>query len=215
MNYDRGVVQLQEHSSAETRRRSWLVRRVSGLQSLHSADESGRSSRLSGRAKALLTIFAMILCLASLSAQPKQKVPPFLQNQPAPQVVELEGKTFLVPDFSIAPALAGTGGAEFITNTPLGFLATRRTKTGLQIDLRRFRDVFRIDEFYRSTPNPLAVTEGLGRTPNGPVFDFTKSAPHLAFFCRLEINEDKGFIIPAKFRLGGHTYWQDNLSRRD
>jgi hypothetical protein len=160
-------------------------------------------------------VFALLLLPVLLAAQPKQEIPPFLQFQPAPQTVELEGKTFLMPDFSIAPAFASTGSAEFITNTPLGFLATRRTKTGLQIDLRRFRDVFRIDEFYRSAPNPLSVTEGLGRTPNGPVFDFTKSAPHLAFFCRLEINEDKGFVIPAKFRLGGHTHWQDQLSRRD
>lgn len=44
-------------------------------------------------------------------------------------------------------------------------------------------------------------------------FDFTRTAPHLAFFCRLEINEKAGGIIPAKFRLGGHRYWQDNLLR--
>lgn len=45
-------------------------------------------------------------------------------------------------------------------------------------------------------------------------FDFTRTAPHLAFFCRLEINEKAGNVIPAKFRLGGHSYWQDNLMRR-
>lgn len=160
-------------------------------------------------------ILLLLLFPVFLVAQPKQEIPPFLQNQSAPQIVELEGKTYVVPDFSIAPAYAGTGTAEFITSTPFGFLATRRTSSGLQIDLRRYRDVFRVAEFYRSAPNPLTVTEGLGRTPSGPVFDFTQSAPHLAFFCRLEINEDKGFIIPAKFRLGGHTYWQDNLGRRD
>lgn len=44
-------------------------------------------------------------------------------------------------------------------------------------------------------------------------FDFTRTAPHLAFFCRLEINEKAGGVIPAKFRLGGHRYWQDNLLR--
>ncbi|MFK8164026.1 MAG: hypothetical protein AB8H12_16395 [Lewinella sp.] len=150
-----------------------------------------------------------------LAAQPKQDIPPFLQRQSTSQTVELEGKTYVLPDFSIAPAYSGTTGLEIITNTPLGYLVTQQTRTGLQIDLRRFRDVFRVDEFYRSTPNPLLVTEGLGRTANGPVFDFTKSAPHLAFFCRLEINEKAGFVIPAKFRLGGHTYWQDNLSKRD
>jgi len=164
---------------------------------------------------ASLLLLTFLCTSGPAQAQREQIIPPFLRDQPAPQTVELAGKTFLVPDFSIAPSFAGTGSAEFITNTPFGFLATRRTKTGLQIDLRRFRDVFRIDEFYRSTPNPLLVTEGLGRTANGPVFDFTKSAPHLAFFCRLEINEKAGFVIPAKFRLGGHTYWQDNLSRRD
>jgi len=176
-----------------------------------------RSAKKEVRRAALAAskILLLLLLPLSLSAQPKQKVPPFLQNQPTPKTVELKGETYVLPDFSIAPAFAGTGGTEFITSTPLGFLATRSTKTGLQIDLRRYRDVFRIAEFYRSTPNPLKVTEGLGRTPNGPVFDFTKSAPQLAFFCRLEINEKAGFVIPAKFRLGGHTHWQDQLSRRD
>jgi len=45
-------------------------------------------------------------------------------------------------------------------------------------------------------------------------FDFTRTAPHLAFFCRLEINEAAGNIIPVRFRLGGHRYWQDDLRRR-
>lgn len=44
-------------------------------------------------------------------------------------------------------------------------------------------------------------------------FDFTRTAPHLAFFCRLEINEEAGYVIPVKFRLGGHQHWQDNLLR--
>lgn len=59
-------------------------------------------------------------------------------------------------------------------------------------------------------------------TPDAPTisyslkpFDFTQTAPHLAFFCRLEINEKAGFVIPAKFRLGGHRYWQDELGRRE
>ncbi|MBC6993519.1 hypothetical protein QWY85_16170 [Neolewinella lacunae] len=50
---------------------------------------------------------------------------------------------------------------------------------------------------------------------SAPAFDFTRTAPHLAFFCRLEINEKAGAIIPAKFRLGGHTHWQDALWRRE
>ena len=59
-------------------------------------------------------------------------------------------------------------------------------------------------------------TPGL-RTPppaQPAAFDFSRTAPHLAFFCRLEINEAAGNIIPVKFRLGGHRYWQDELLRR-
>ncbi|MGK0452006.1 MAG: hypothetical protein ACJAXE_002677 [Neolewinella sp.] len=124
--------------------------------------------------------------------------------------MELDGKVYRLPDFSLAP-----GGQEFISKTPFGHLAVRDGSDGLKIDLRRYRDVFRTAEFFRSAPNPLLVTEGLGRTANGPVFDFTKSAPHLAFFCRLEINEKAGGTIPAKFRLGGVRHWQDDLPRRD
>ena len=50
--------------------------------------------------------------------------------------------------------------------------------------------------------------------PQPQTFDFTRTAPHLAFFCRLEINEAAGNVIPVKFRLGGHRYWQDDLLRR-
>lgn len=59
--------------------------------------------------------------------------------------------------------------------------------------------------------SPVAVPA----TPIPEPFDFTKTAPHLAFFCRLEINEKAGFVIPAKFRLGGHRYWQDELGKRE
>lgn len=63
---------------------------------------------------------------------------------------------------------------------------------------------------------PLSAFERQPVTGNRqPIpFDFTRTAPHLAFFCRLEINEKAGNIIPAKFRLGGHRHWQDNLSKR-
>lgn len=162
----------------------------------------------------LLLLVWVVIGFSGVQAQRGQEIPPFLREVPAPQTVELEGRTFTVPDFSIAPALGG-GGQEFITQTPFGFLAVRETSKGFALDLRRYRDVFRAAEFFRSAPNPLLVTEGLGRTPDGSVFDFTKSAPHLAFFCRLEINEAKGGAIPARFRLGGHRYWQDELSKRD
>lgn len=160
--------------------------------------------------------FVLLLLLVSsgaLFAQPKQEVPPFLKPQKTVQTVELDGKAYRMPDFSLAPI--ATGGREFITNTPFGYLAIRDGSGGLKVELRRYRDVFRAAEFFRSAPNPLLVTEGLGRTANGPVFDFTKSAPHLAFFCRLEINENAGGIIPAKFRLGGVRHWQDDLGRRE
>ncbi len=169
-----------------------------------------------GKRLVLPLLLLPLLCTCGRAlAQPDQVIPPFLQEPAPPQVVELQGRTYQVPDFSIASSFLPQGGSEFITNTPFGFLATRRTSRGVHLELRRFRDVFRAAEYFRSTPNPLLVTEGLGRTANGPVFDFAQTAPHLAFFCRLEINEDKGFVIPAKFRLGGHTYWQDNLLRRD
>lgn len=159
----------------------------------------------------LLFIFLFPL---GLLAQPKQDIPSFLRDKPLERTVEMDGSTYVLPNFSIAGTMPDFGGREIITPLPFGFLSTRSTGSGLQFALRRFRDVSRIEEFYRSTPNPLLVTEGLGRTPSGPVFDFTRSAPHLAFFCRLEINEAQGSVIPLKFRLGGHQYWQDNLLRR-
>lgn len=159
-------------------------------------------------------LFVVFLCTCgSAQAQRAQVVPPFLKETPTPATVDMDGKTYVLPDFSIAPAFGGDGG-EFISQLPFGYLATSKTGSGFRLELRRVRDVFRASEFFRSTPNPLLVTEGLGRTPNGPVFDFTQSAPHLAFFCRLEINEKAGFVIPAKFRLGAHRYWQDDLLRR-
>jgi len=148
-----------------------------------------------------------------LSAQKNQIVPPFLKHKPMPQTVKFGGATYTVPDFSIAPTFAPAGG--LVIGTPFGFLSTEETAGGLVIGLRRFANTFHPATAFRTAPNPLLVTEGLGRTPNGPVFDFSKSAPHLAFFCRLEINEKKGGIIPAKFRLGGHTNWQTELKKRE
>ena len=173
----------------------------------------GRGVSLRALVLRVTMLSAVTLFVLPLSAQRGQEIPPFLREAPAPQTVELGGRSLMVPDFSIAPGLGG--GPEFITQTPFGFLALRETSKGFALDLRRYRDVFRAAELFHSAPNPLLVTEGLGRTANGPVFDFTKSAPHLAFFCRLEINEKAGGIIPAKFRLGGVKYWQDDLWRRE
>jgi len=161
-----------------------------------------------------LLLLALLCTCGSAHAQRGQIVPPFLKETSAPARVEMDGKTYVLPDFSITPTFGG-GGGEFITRLPFGYLATRQTNTGFRLELRRVRDVFRANEYFRSTPNPLLVTEGLGRTLNGPIFDFAQTAPHLAFFCRLEINEKAGFVIPAKFRLGAHRYWQDELLRRD
>ena len=75
------------------------------------------------------------------------------------------------------------------------------------------------------TPEPAPLTKyGLLYRPRltvnpapaarPPAFDFTATRPHLAFFCRLEINEAAGGVIPLKFRLGGHSAWQDRIPRR-
>lgn len=164
--------------------------------------------------KAFVLIFfsCLFFYVSPLAAQRGQDIPPSLRAKPSPQTVELDGQLLQMPDFSIS--FASGGGRELITRMPFGFLALTDTEKGFNVSLRRYQDVFRVAEFFRSAPNPLLVTEGLGRTANGPVFDFTKSAPHLAFFCRLEINEKANFVIPAKFRLGGHSYWQDDLGRR-
>ncbi|MEL7162532.1 MAG: hypothetical protein AAFN92_17370 [Bacteroidota bacterium] len=71
-----------------------------------------------------------------------------------------------------------------------------------------------VPDFGASLLDPIfapATAPGKLRVPE---FDFSRTAPHLAFFCRLEINDKAGGKIPAKFRLGGHRYWQDNLLRR-
>jgi hypothetical protein len=159
----------------------------------------------------MLVLALVLLGFFGVQAQRGQEIPPFLRDQPTPQTVEMDGRILPVPDFAIA--FPSGGGQEFVTRMPFGVLAVTDTDDGFNVSLRRFRDVFRVDEFFRSAPNPLLITEGLGRTPNGPIFDFAQSAPHLAFFCRLEINEKANFVIPAKFRLGGHSYWQDNLLR--
>jgi hypothetical protein len=46
-------------------------------------------------------------------------------------------------------------------------------------------------------------------------FDFTMAKPHLAFFCRLELNIEKATRFPAKFRLGEVRSWQQELTKRE
>lgn len=75
--------------------------------------------------------------------------------------------------------------------------------------------------FLTTSPSRLSRSSGLLATvdygpstiPAPTPFDFTSTRPHLAFFCRLEINEARGAVIPMKFRLGGHRSWQEDLLR--
>ncbi len=61
---------------------------------------------------------------------------------------------------------------------------------------------------------PEASADPLDPVLQDQALVYRAARPHLAFFCRLEINEAAGGAIPARFRLGGHTYWQENLRRR-
>ena len=76
----------------------------------------------------------------------------------------------------------------------------------LAVPVEGYATEARLFEF--PTIHPAA---GSQYAPSPTPFDFTRSAPHLAFFCRLEINEARRGVIPVRFRLGGHTYWQDQL----
>jgi hypothetical protein len=164
---------------------------------------SAFSIQNSGGAVRCFFLFALVLIgFAGVQAQRAQVVPPFLRETPDLQEVELEGRTFVVPDFSIAPDPYGAEQA-LISQARYRFLTVRETSEGFALDTRGYRGNYWAVELFRATPNPLLVTEGLGRTPDGPVFDFSKWAPHLAFFCQLEINEERGGVIPARFRLGG------------
>ncbi|NJC25364.1 hypothetical protein [Neolewinella antarctica] len=58
-------------------------------------------------------------------------------------------------------------------------------------------------------PNRTSAVHNL----RGAAFHYNQTLPHLAFFCRFEINEDRGGVIPMKFRLGGHQPWQNDLLR--
>ena len=64
-------------------------------------------------------------------------------------------------------------------------------------------------------PPLLALFSDVGLAiPTAPRFDFAATKPHLAFFCRLEINEAAGGAIPLKFRLGEVRGWQQEVGRR-
>lgn len=46
-------------------------------------------------------------------------------------------------------------------------------------------------------------------------FDFSAAKPHLAFFCRLELNIEEATRFPVRFRLGEVRTWQQELTKRD
>ena len=154
----------------------------------------------------LLFLFSFLLA-TTLSAQRDQVIPPFLQPKPQAQVVEVEGRTFVIRPFRTPE----------VRRDALGPLPQR----GSFLD--RYVAAFGFDnqdfitypylESFGDTPNALSVLSGL-RGPSAR-FDYQRAAPHLAFFCRLEINEAAGYVIPLKFRLGGHRSWQTDLRRRD
>lgn len=101
--------------------------------------------------------------------------------------------------FAIADLGGAAGAMSGLKSEGAGSLRSLGSRILLEVD----QPVFPL----LNRPYPAPAT--------APVpFDFTRTAPHLAFFCRLEINEKAGGIIPAKFRLGGHRYWQDNLLRQ-
>ena len=62
-------------------------------------------------------------------------------------------------------------------------------------------------------PAPLPVATA--QPPQPQVFDFAAAKPHLAFFCRLELNIEEATRFPVRFRLGEVRTWQQELSKRD
>ena len=59
---------------------------------------------------------------------------------------------------------------------------------------------------------PLSI----GRSePQIQPFDFAQAKPHLAFFCRLELDIEQATRFPVRFRLGEVRTWQQELTKRD
>lgn len=135
-----------------------------------------------------------------------EQVPPFLREAPAPSTAVVDGVARPIPRF--------TSGINPKVYSTLMLLQPKRSMLGNYsrlMGLNLFLTHPYLENF-DDAPNRLPVMQGL-RGPNAR-FDYRSAQPHLAFFCRMEINESRGNIIPAKFRLGGHRHWQDNLLRR-
>jgi hypothetical protein len=60
-----------------------------------------------------------------------------------------------------------------------------------------------------------ALRSGLPDPPRSTAFDYAKARPHLAFFCRLELNIEAATSFPVRFRLGEVRSWQQSLSKRE
>lgn len=138
-----------------------------------------------------------------------QEVPPFLRESPPAQRVDVAGKERPVPQF-------GSGrNPRFFNRLMLPLRTDFFSEYAMALELLVPLPYPYLDNF-GDAPNALPVLSGL-RTPadNFRPFNFRQTSPHLAFFCRLEINEAMNYVIPATFRLGGHRYWQDQLPKRD
>jgi hypothetical protein len=138
-----------------------------------------------------------------------QEVPPFLREAPPAQRVVVEGKERPIPRFG------SPGNPRFYNRLMFPLRTDFLTDYVSVMQLNLPLPYTYLDNF-GDAPNAMPVLNGL-RTPadNFRPFNFRQAAPHLAFFCRLEINEAANYVIPAKFRLGGHRYWQDELPKRE
>ena len=65
-----------------------------------------------------------------------------------------------------------------------------------------------------STRGPAPILAGESEPRIRP-FDFAQTKPHLAFFCRLELNIEEATRFPVRFRLGEVRTWQQELTKRD
>ena len=61
-------------------------------------------------------------------------------------------------------------------------------------------------------PAPRFVQQGV---PEVEPFNFAQAKPHLAFFCRLELDIEQATRFPVRFRLGEVRTWQQELTKRD
>lgn len=161
-----------------------------------------------------LGVLLLVAAADELSAQTHQRarrstfgqdVPPFLRAAPVPRTVTIAGRPRTVPSFTTGVNPRTAYPALFAT-PPDGLLGKYARLMGYDEFL-----TYPYLENFADTPNGLPVLQGL----RGPTarFDYRQAAPHLAFFCRLEINEAANYAIPLKFRLGGVRHWQDELRR--